>query len=77
VAEKEGRYLGKRNEELEAIYSELNSLDRTTKQGRRDLNAVSREIRQAKTDRILSGLRGMFSRKYPVPAGASGAASTM
>ena len=77
MAEKEGRYLGKRNEELEALYSELNSLDRTTKQGRRDLNAVSREIRQAKTDRILSGLKGMFSRKYPVPAGASGAASTM
>ena len=44
MAEKEGRYLGKRNEELEALYSELNSLDRTTKQGRRDLNAVSREI---------------------------------
>ena len=26
---------------------------------------------------MFSGLRGLLSRKYPVPAGATGAASTM
>ena len=75
--EKKGKYLGKRNEELENLYSELNSVDKDTKKGRREFYNVSRKIRKAKEKRILSGLKGLLSRKYPVPAGASGAASTM
>jgi hypothetical protein len=71
------RYLGSPNEELDLMFAELESIDRTTKEGRRAYHALSRKIRRARESRIFSGLKGLFSRKYPVPAGASGAASTM
>jgi len=71
------RYLGSPNEELDLMFAELESIDRTTKEGRRAYNALSRKIRRARGSRMFSGLKGLLSRKYPVPAGASGAASTM
>ena len=71
------RYLGSPNEELDLMFAELESIDRTTKEGRRAYNALSRKIRRARGSRMFSGLKGLLSRKYPVPAGATGAASTM
>ena len=71
------RYLGSPNEELDLMFAELESIDRTTKEGRRAYNALARKIRRARGSRMFSGLRGLLSRKYPVPAGATGAASTM
>ena len=72
------RYLGRANEELDAMFAELDSIDRSTKAGRRKHRALSNNIRRKREDRILSGIRGLFgSRKYPVPAAATGAASTM
>jgi len=72
------KYLGRANEELDAMFAELESIDRSTKTGRRKHRALSNKIRRKREDRILSGIRGLFgSRKYPVPATASGAASTM
>ena len=59
------------------MFAELESIDRTTKEGRRAYNALARKIRRARGSRMFSGLRGLLSRKYPVPAGATGAASTM
>ena len=59
------------------MFAELESIDRTTKEGRRAYNALARKIRLARGSRMFSGLRGLLSRKYPVPAGATGAASTM
>lgn len=59
------------------MFAELESIDRTTKQGRKAYNALSRKIRRARGSRMFSGLKGLLSRKYPVPAGATGAASTM
>ena len=59
------------------MFAELESIDRTTKEGRRAYNALSRKIRRARGSRMFSGLKGLLSRKYPVPAGATGAASTM
>ncbi len=71
------RYLGSPNEELDLMFAELESIDRTTKEGRRAYNALARKIRRARGSRMFSGLRRLLSRKYPVPAGATGAASTM
>ena len=71
------RYLGSPNEELDLMFAELESIDRTTKEGRRAYNALARKIRRARGSRMFSGLKGLLSRKYPVPAGATGAASTM
>ena len=71
------RYLGSPNEELDLMFAELESIDRTTKEGRRAYHALARKIRRARGSRMFSGLKGLLSRKYPVPAGASGAASTM
>ena len=72
------KYLGRANEELDAMFAELESIDKSTKTGRRKHRALSNKIRRKREDRILSGIRGLFgSRKYPVPATASGAASTM
>ena len=71
------RYLGSPNEELDLMFAELESIDRTTKEGRRAYNALARKIRRARGSRMFSGLRGLLSRKYPVPAGATGAGSTM
>lgn len=71
------RYLGSPNEELDLMFAQLESIDRSTKEGRRAYNALARQIRRARRDRMFSGLRGLLSRKYPVPAGATGAASTM
>ena len=72
------KYLGRANEELDAMFAELESIDKGTKTGRRKHRALSNKIRRKREDRILSGIRGLFgSRKYPVPATASGAASTM
>ena len=59
------------------MFAQLESIDRTTKEGRRAYNALARKIRRARRDRMFSGLKGLLSRKYPVPAGATGAASTM
>lgn len=60
------------------MFAELDSIDRSTKAGRRKHRALSNNIRRKREDRILSGIRGLFgSRKYPVPAAATGAASTM
>ena len=59
------------------MFAELESIDRTTKQGRKAYNALSRKIRRARGSRMFSGLKGLLSRKYPVPAGATGAGSTM
>ena len=71
-------YLGRANEELDAMFAELESIDRSTKTGRRKYRALSNKIRRKRQSRILSGIRSLFgSRKYPVPAAASGAASTM
>ena len=66
------RYLGSPNEELDLMFAELESIDRTTKEGRRAYNALARKIRRARGSRMFSGLRGLLSRKYPVPAGATG-----
>ena len=72
------KYLGRANEELDAMYAELESIDRSTKTGRRKYRALSHKIRRKRERRVLSGIRSLFgSRKYPVPAAASGAASTM
>lgn len=71
------RYLGSPNEELDLMFAQLESIDRSTKEGRRAYNALARQIRRARRDRMFSGLRGLLSRKYPVPSGATGAASTM
>ena len=72
------KYLGRANEELDAMYAELESIDRSTKTGRRKYRALSNKIRRKRERRVLSGIRSLFgSRKYPVPAAASGAASTM
>jgi len=71
------RYLGSPNEELDLMFAELESIDRTTKEGRRAYHALARKIRRARGSRMFSGLKGLLSRKYPVPAGATGAASTM
>ena len=59
------------------MFAELESIDRTTKEGRRAYHALARKIRRARGSRMFSGLKGLLSRKYPVPAGATGAASTM
>ena len=59
------------------MFAQLESIDRTTKEGRRAYNALARQIRRARGKRMFSGLRGLLSRKYPVPSGATGAASTM
>ena len=72
------KYLGRANEELDAMFAELESIDRSTKTGRRKHRALSNKIRRKRERRVLSGIRSLFgSRKYPVPATASGAASTM
>ena len=72
------KYLGRANEELDAMFAELESIDKSTKTGRRKHRALSNKIRRKRESRILSGIRSLFgSRKYPVPAAASGAASTM
>ena len=74
----EKKYLGKADKKLDSMFSELDSIDRTTKTGRKKYNALANKIRRARTDRVLSGLKGLFaSRNYPVPAGATGAGSTM
>ena len=66
------RYLGRANEELDAMFAELDSIDRSTKAGRRKHRALSNNIRRKREDRILSGIRGLFgSRKYPVPAAST------
>ena len=72
------KYLGRANEELDAMFAELESIDKGTKTGRRKHRALSNKIRRKRERRVLSGIRSLFgSRKYPVPAAASGAASTM
>ena len=85
------RYLGERDETLDSMFSERDLVDRNTGAGRDQYYDLSRQIREARQNRILGGIKGLFSneqgafmeqpnmltRKYPVPAAATGAASTM
>jgi hypothetical protein len=85
------RYLGERDETLDSMFSELDLIDRNTGEGLDEYYDLSRQIREARQNRILGGIKGLFSNeqgsfmerpnmltpKYPVPAGALGAASTM
>lgn len=73
------------------MFSERDLVDRNTGAGRDQYYDLSRQIREARQNRILGGIKGLFSneqgafmeqpnmltRKYPVPAAATGAASTM
>ena len=78
------RYMGEGDPVLDALYEELNATgrkNRTDRRKRRQLERQIRDIRAGRLGGLRGGLRGLFDnlslRKYPVPASATAAASTL
>ena len=78
------RYMGEGDPVLDALYEELNATgrkNRTDRRKRRQLERQIRDIRAGRLGGLRGGLRGFFDnlslRKYPVPASATAAASTL
>jgi len=72
--------MGEGDPVLDALYEELDETGRKTRADRRKRRQLEREIRKIRAGR-LGGIKGLFrnllQRKYPVPASATAAASTL
>jgi hypothetical protein len=74
------KYMGEGDPVLDALYEELDATGRKTRADRKKRRQLEREIRKIRAGR-LGGIKGLFRnlslRKYPIPASATAAASTL